>query len=264
MGDVDKKIGDVFTTKEYAKFKHLVGNRCVEKRRINRIRESINAVGYVMNPIVVNERMEVIDGQARLIVLEELDLPICYVISPGAGIEQCRQLNIGQSNWRTIDYVESYADGGNENYVRLLNLVSKYAKTFKSIDAVFGVVMNTILCGGSSAKHMKSGSLNLPEEDMEDITAALDFAVAHLDGISRIDGDTRAKISAICWVYRNTNADKKRLGKIFDERDAEFQPVAAVKIERFLRDLSNIYNWHMAPDKCIYLAEEYDRFIRRK
>ena len=53
------------TTGDYGIFKRLKGNRTVTRSRVEKIKNSINKVGYIKSPIVVNEKREVIDGQGR-------------------------------------------------------------------------------------------------------------------------------------------------------------------------------------------------------
>lgn len=102
----DKKIQ---STTNYAMFKTLDGNRSVKDHRVDKIVQSIVDVGYITNPIIVNEKMEVIDGQGRLAALERLCLPVEYLVHEGIGIKECRSMNIHQSNWTDYDYVSSYA-----------------------------------------------------------------------------------------------------------------------------------------------------------
>lgn len=118
----------VYVTKDYDMFKKMLGNR--DTKGEAKIIESIQTVGYVCNPLIVNEKLEVIDGQNRLAALKELDLPIYYIIQPKADIETCRALNIGQKNWGTQDYIDSYAAHGHnmQSYKRLQSLINSYIK----------------------------------------------------------------------------------------------------------------------------------------
>lgn len=259
---MDKKACDVFVTDDYGKFKHLKGNRGVESRRVRRIRQSVNTVGYVLNPIVVNENMEVIDGQGRLEVLEDLNMPVYYVVAEGAGIEECRQLNIGQSNWRLIDYIESYAEDGVDSYQRLSKLCHEKRSITVSPECVVGVAMNQIVTGGGASKYIKNGDFYMTEEDAKAVSAALDFVEDHYAGIDSIEGSSRVKITAICWAIRNTDIDMNRLGDILDKKNAAFKAVANEAFIRFLEDISDIYNKGMRANKCVYLADAYRRFAR--
>ena len=82
---------EILTTTDYSIFKTLEGNRAVKDHRVDKIVKSICNIGYVTSPILVNEKMEVIDGQGRLQALERLGMPVEYIIHEGVGIEECRQ-----------------------------------------------------------------------------------------------------------------------------------------------------------------------------
>ena len=55
----------IYCTKNYEIFKRLYGNREVLAQRKRTIKNSILEIGYISNPIVVNENMEIIDAQGR-------------------------------------------------------------------------------------------------------------------------------------------------------------------------------------------------------
>ena len=44
----------------------IQGNRITSVGRINKIKRSIMQVGYITSPILVNENMEIIDGQRKI------------------------------------------------------------------------------------------------------------------------------------------------------------------------------------------------------
>lgn len=218
MNNRNNAYSVVYVTSDYSQFKYLEGNRPVEKYRKKRIEDSIAKVGYILNPITVNERMEVIDGQARLAVLREKEMPVYFVIAEGAGVEECRQLNIGQANWRTIDYINSYADEGNENYIRLRDVIKVYTKKGVTSDCVCGAAENAIISTGSHTKRVKDGLLIFPEKDINPVCDSLNYVSEHLAGLNGIVGNNRSKHTAIAWAVRNTSIDRKRLGNIIDKK----------------------------------------------
>ena len=116
----------IYRTTNYSMFKKLIGNRDIDQRHKIELIKSIKENGYVMNPILVNERMEVVDGQHRLAALEELGLPVYYYIVPGLTAKECGDLNRGQKNWKSIDYINKNAALGNINYRLLKNLFDAY------------------------------------------------------------------------------------------------------------------------------------------
>lgn len=150
----------VYVTSDYSIFKHLKENRDVTERRIEKIRKSIDSVGYVRNPILVNEKMEIIDGQGRFEVLKEKGYPIEYIIDEGIGVDECRAMNVQQTNWTVMDFVDSFCASGNEDYLNLRRLVDKYGmfnlatisvekyESLIDLKARVDVVVEIICCDG--------------------------------------------------------------------------------------------------------------------
>ena len=103
----------IYKTGELCKFKRLLGNRDITESRVSAIIDSIEKVGYQPVPILVNEKMEVIDGQGRLEACKRLGLPIYYIVKNGIGIDECMSMNIKMQNWTIYDFIKSRAEQGN-------------------------------------------------------------------------------------------------------------------------------------------------------
>lgn len=171
LTECDEEITVVRRTKDYNKFKLLVGNRSIGEDRIKKIRESLEEVGYVLNPIIVNENFEIIDGQGRFATFKELNMPIDYIIAKGAGVNECVAMNVNQTKWKLEDFIESMADMGKESYIRLLRLMEKFPK--------FG--LNDIECAvsgrmRSTPSELKSGIYRMTEEQYQEAIIRLNRA----------------------------------------------------------------------------------------
>lgn len=114
-----KIIANVYEETDYSVFKRLDDNRDVFSKRVEKLIASISE-RYILNPIIVNEKMEIVDGQGRFEARKSMHLPIHYIVVPGATSADCRRMNKYNTRWTQLDYAKSYAKGGNENYVRLL------------------------------------------------------------------------------------------------------------------------------------------------
>lgn len=112
-------IGQIFEEKDYNVFKRLPDNRDVLSARLNKLIASISEK-YIVNPIIVNEKMEIIDGQGRYEALKALNKPIQYIISPGATSDDCRRMNKYNTRWAILDFAKSYAKAGIKAYQLLL------------------------------------------------------------------------------------------------------------------------------------------------
>lgn len=255
-----KEIGIVYEESDYSVFKPLLGNRIVDDAQENKIKESISKVGWIKNPIVVNEKMQVIDGQARLEVLKELGLPVQYVIAYGSGIDECISMNIGQSNWKVKDYVVSYAIRGNENYARLLELICCFDAY--NIQEVAGAIKNTIIRHGYASYYLKSGDFEMSEDDYKETFSVLESCRDFLPILNKIPGSSRVKRTALIWVVKNTKVNVSRLYKRLSERYPEISPVVDTRPDIFLSELSDVYNKGLAARNCVYFDNEYKRFER--
>jgi len=115
----------VHTTKDYSLFKTLNGNRDVNHLHLTRLKESMKA-SHLTTIIMVNEKFEIIDGQHRFLISQELNLPINYIISKGYGLSEVQILNANMKNWQTVDYVNGYCDLGYKDYIIYRDFVNEY------------------------------------------------------------------------------------------------------------------------------------------
>ena len=115
MTDQKKSIS-VYNTYDHDKFKILKGNRSVKKSHVQNLKKSLSE-DYLFTLILVNEKLEVIDGQHRLQALKELNLPVNYIIIKGYGVEEVKRLNINNIDWTKDNYLHHYCDLGFKNYI---------------------------------------------------------------------------------------------------------------------------------------------------
>lgn len=121
-----KYSSQVQIASDSAIFRPLDGNRKMNALHLTRLRASMEAHGFLMMPILVNERMEIIDGQHRVTVANELRLPIPYIVMKGYGIREVQILNENAKNWNANDYLACYVDEGKEDYQTYAAFMAKY------------------------------------------------------------------------------------------------------------------------------------------
>ena len=243
----DRVAGQVYETTDYAKFRTLDGNRGVEEARKARLRDSINKIGRRVVPIVVNERMEVIDGQGRLAVLREMGLPVLYVIDKTAGIEECRRLNIGMKNWSLPDFINSYADSGNAEFAKLRGLVEEFAG-----DLPLGTILSATSCAKASkdSRPIREGTFKC-RRPLPEIEADLRF-IRENAWLPLRDRPGRGKFEefyqALLFVLRLEQTDRGRLGKVCAELFADRDVVFGGSAESMVRLLEDRYNYRLGKD----------------
>ena len=239
----------VYTTKDYSIFKRLVGNRDIPETRISKIVESIQTIGWVHNPIIVNEKMEVIDGQGRLTALQRLKMPVEYIIAEGAGNKECIYMNMNMVNWKLPDFIKSYAEQGNENYQRLLTLMEKYAGG--NLD-----IISTAIYRVSKSKHrdIKQGTLQLTEEQAKAAIPRLEFIKPILEKIDerKLPGSLVTLMQTLIYYFDYPEVDKDRLAYSVEKYIYNSTPwVLNTDCET---EVENAYNYGLGLEKKICIA----------
>ncbi len=200
----------IYETYDYDQFRQMLGNR--DAKSESKIVNSIQKVGYVVNPIIVNEKNEIIDGQNRLEALRSLGLPVYYIIQEGLDIDACRNLNIGQTNWSTEDYVYSYADSGNENYRRLASLMMEFHKPF-GLQGIIAMAKPFTLNegGGLSNYRLKDGDFELSQEEYELAVTRMNSAanLGYVDFCKRKKLNARTYWACVSYIYQNQEVNAK-------------------------------------------------------
>ena len=111
-----KTVNSVIVTNDYSSFLRLEGNRSINKCNLKRIKKSM-MTQQLISPIIVNEKMEIIDGQHRFVAQKELDLPVYYILQNGYGRKETQIFNSCSKDWTTDDYMNSYCDTGIVEYL---------------------------------------------------------------------------------------------------------------------------------------------------
>ena len=113
--------------KDWEKLKFLADNRDTDDGAVKRLAESISKFGQ-LEPIVINEKWEIINGQHRAKACKLLDIPVLYIISDGASIQDTILMNNNQKSWKNRDYLKCFSHKNHKNHqeyrkVKKLSLV---------------------------------------------------------------------------------------------------------------------------------------------
>lgn len=199
---------DIHVTYDYDMFSHLLGNRPVTNKRAAKIANSIMNRGYIPVPIVVNEKLEIIDGQGRTEALKMLDagLPLYYVIIPGLGIDDCIAMNVTGTKWSTLDYIHGYADTGNQDYKRLLITLENHSLSLSVVNCAITGILAT------NTKKIIDGDYKYPEHKMADV----DEMLAYVERFKPIIKEHNIKNSitiylAMCFCYQCEQVDNDQM-----------------------------------------------------
>lgn len=133
-----QEVNKVYKTYDLSIFNSIDGNRVPNLQHIRRLTDSLKLHGMKCNPILVNEKMQVIDGQHRLQAAKNVNTFVYYIVVNGYKLQEVHTLNLNQKNWSKRDYMEGYAEMGIESYVKL--------KEFTQINDDFTFTDSIALC----------------------------------------------------------------------------------------------------------------------
>lgn len=246
----------IHQTYDYECFKKLLGNREVTRKRVGIIKYSIEQYGYISNPIIVNEKMEIIDGQGRVQALQELGLPVEYRMIPNLGIDECWAMNLKPTGWTTEEYVKSYAERGSLSYKMLLDLKSKYKQPITLV----GAVCKMSSSGQYMSEKLRSGEFSITEKEYQAANETLKYLSYFSDAQKTIKGRKEQFYLGISFASTVPGIDKERLLRIVTERANLFHQVST--ITAFLAELSQIYNKGLSKNSRLYFDVVFDQKVR--
>lgn len=226
----------VYKTNDHSIFKRLEGNRPIKEQRVSKITNSIIRHGYISNPIIVNEKLEIIDGQGRETALERLGMPVEFIIVEGLTIQECQAMNIHQSNWKTRDFIDSYACIGDDNYSRAQSLLDSFPL---HLNIVLAAIMGSYAT--PNIKLVKSGGMKCSREDYERAKWKLWYAEALGEPAKKIGGSTAPFFYAVLYAYDNLSIEQReRLKELIIQSTAEISKVSTPEL--FLKEFDKLYN----------------------
>jgi hypothetical protein len=248
-------VGQIYDTKDYDSFSFLDTNRIPNQTNLKKIVESMKKE-HLRIPIIVNEKMQIIDGQHRFLAEKQLGLPVYYIINAGYGLEQVKRANTTGSNWTLEDFLHSHAH--DLNY----NMVAKIKKTY-------GLHLNTLLRVISSITansfdmlkdEFKTGSFAFTEEQKAKV---IDFC-EQLKFFKDFKG---AKANAFVlaflklYIYEDYNAEQmkkqaERYMKVFNPPNRNQETLLEELCEK-------VYSYRISkPEQWIYYKKSNQKFVK--
>lgn len=266
----DSPIGKYYITRDLDQFRKLKGNRYADlDKRIAKVKASIIEYGDYMldHPIIVNEDMEVIEGQARVGAVkmlreEGMDIPISYIVSIGAGVRECISLNINSSNWRLTDYIRSYAESGNPDYKRLLTLI----EAFPDIPEKVVVRACGLSSGGRANSSIKAGLFEMGQDEYAEATKALLFVQRFIGVKTNAPASFLTAIACCHELPEKIVSDERLLRLLAGKPGREYPQLASItSVPTAMKAIEDIYNTRMRGDfSPIYISYQNMARARRK
>lgn len=237
--------GQIFKTNNYSMFKQLKGNRPVDQNHVKFLSKSIALNNMLSShPLIVNEKMEIIDGQHRLEVAKDRKIDIYYFIVEGGSREDALLLNMYTRVWKLSDWLASYVSLGVPAYITMHNFINEHSDiTTLSNALLMFYPQNAYTRNTSAANNFKLGRFTADKLDYatEVTTFLYDISGLLEDNVAMDRDFILAVIKASKAIPLKTLSDRiievgKRIARSKDQVD-------------YLRQIEEIINWHRSVDK---------------
>jgi len=259
----DKDTYKVCSTFEYRRFKFIDGNRDVDHEK--KIEESIRKVGLLLQPVLINELWEIIEGQNRFVACRNLGLPIYYIMQPGLRIEEVKSLNSASKNWAIRNYIHSYSHSADKklDYVFLDQLLRAYP--WAPQQAIIFAINNNVGYGGGGNANIKSGNFKCSQSQYDRAIEIMDFVEMFKEYIEGVNGKKTYFYIAIAYCYLDKYVDNEYLLKKFEKYHRRLKSCSSI-IDALTQIEEQIYNYQLrtATTEPVSLKFDYECFLRSK
>lgn len=195
-------IHNVYKTTNYDSFKVLKGNRRLNQIQIKRLVESFQK-RQLISPIIVNEKMQIIDGQHRFNVAKQLSLPVYFIMLDGYDLEEVHILNQNTNNWKKETFLTSYCELGYDDYQHMKEFMEKFPE--------FGINVSIMLLTNNTQGSNQKGSQGFKRKTFQDgefkinnLKQAYSNAQKIMDFKPFYDGFTRQSfVAAMLGIFKN-------------------------------------------------------------
>lgn len=229
-------------TTNYGQFKQIKGNRAVNRHQVNRLIQSIgirNMLKYA--PIIVNEKLEVIDGQHRLEAAKEMVLPIYFLEVPGANLRDVQLLNAVNRPWTLEDFLAAYTVEGLPEYLKVQDFMKRSGYSLGV--ALYMLTKKLTNKSGTHITAFKDGSFEVtdPEWAEEMVENLRQFSPYVRPNVWA----DRQYITALMIIF-----DKgAKLDRLLERAEKKGELLhRQVNVSEYLRELEKIYNYDMKQD----------------
>lgn len=244
----DKSIG-IQQSKKYDDFTLLEANRLISRPHIQDLIKSFSETPDIArtHPILVNEKLEIIDGQHRFLAWKEMKWPVYYIVEKGLTVQDALRLNSNQRAWRIEDYARAYAMSGNTQYQQFLELREEFHWPYTILQ---------IYCEGhersNATKTFKQGHLKL----MKDRKSMRDNMEKFNELIDLLPAKTPIRRTFAVAIFETFKAPTYNheffLEKFKLRGEHELTNFHGTKND-YLRAIENIYNYYTSPEDQIRL-----------
>ena len=259
---------EILRTTNYDQFKFLEENRKIVPNHQQNIQKSIVQEDLLhINPILVDEDMNIIDGQHRLLSAKKLKRPIYYSVVSGIDVHKSLHLLQNSRKWELPDYINFYEKTAPEKGYRIFKEFSELYSISNACVAKLFALFNKNQDQNYSrvtVARMKQGDLKMENVDLEGMHDALEkydlfrsFCIDRMIRPKTIYSVERATY-AFCIFYSFYKPDWNVFMEQLEDRWFTLKPGRGYR--DIVKDLVLIYNFKRTKKLLIY--ERFEKLAR--
>ena len=232
----------IYVTTDYNKFKFLKENREIYPTHVNRLVKSIKQRD-VKIPIIVDRDFNILEGQHRYEAYKKLSMPIHYSFRTTIAMSDIRTMNVSTQKWNLYDFLHSYKQSGNKEYIHL----DWFVRTYK-----FGIRESVMMCtnssGSSHARDLfKSGKFKVKDLESAKLSATRINAMKEYYAFYR----KRTFIYALLRVFKEPGFEWHRFWNNVQKSSGTLKDQGSR--DAFIADIVKLYNHRTPKDKKIWI-----------
>ena len=233
----------VYETDQYDDFTFLEENRDISYSHVAKLMDNIKE-GYEMPPLIVDEHLNVIDGQHRLKAHKQLKKPVRFIIQSDMKENTLQRANTDIIKWTTGQHIDYHAKQGNEHYIKLQEFKKYCELPWNNCVRVLGRSNDPKYRATSNI--LQYGAFEVAHE--EDAYAFADEVILRM----RMEKPTGKVVSAIKNLY-DAGVDTKRLVTAINVTEDEIQLINT--IPKIMETIAKVYNKDLKKSEHIRLKE---------
>ena len=205
MNNKFKEIGKIYETMDYDAFSFLHFNRNAKPRKD--LLDALEKYGRFFEPIIVNEDLEVLDGQHRLLSAKLKETPISfYVVDDATAKQVIKSVNTERRSWTTREYIDFYDRLGNQNFITL----NEYLNSEIQKKLPDSMIQEVLAGKGSQFTKIKDGTYKIGS--LEEADKTFEFMADVMEGKKGKMGVRIGRVIRTLFLLESIN--KKRLHRV--------------------------------------------------
>ena len=226
-------------TMDYDRFRFFNTNRNIVESHVRKLMASISEIG-LLEEITINEDYYIIDGQHRFEALKRMSEHIVAKIKLGASSDSIIPVNIMRRGWSITDYINFYAERGNQNYQLIKGIIESNDSKLST-----GTLLDLYCKGFYMPNYLRKGKYEINIEKGQRLAEML----TDLEPFIPLYSQTTKFARAFSQVVKtNENFDIKRLQKQLQKRKLMIYP----NVSDTVRSIVEVYNQSLSEKNRIF------------